>query len=243
MTLDWYNENDFRAYPIREDSLKIDVDGKLFPDDIISDIAVSVPRDLEDVHLSMVSITPTLVSVSVAASGSGILAVTLPRTDPYVPQVLTPIVEDVSGFVVFGQGLDSITGPVTYKFDETAAPLESRAVRVFDRIPVTSIRRIGSSGDLQDIVNLEVSNNMRVRLEDNTIYLSLAEDVREDFVGPCDAGSTLGGCGVPPIRAINGVTPNDDGIIYIAVADDSFMPDPLPDNEDTIGGMNVGDEM
>ncbi len=214
---EWYNENELRSYPVVEDSSQTDVDGKALGFGLIADLAVSVPRDLgDDVYLSLIAITPALVSVSIASPAGGMLVGTYAQpVVPHVPLSLTPIVDDVSGFVVFGSDILDVTG--TFKFDEDATPLEVRAVRQIDRLPVTAIRQLATPTELEGIVDIVVSSNMAVRADGQQIIFSLIDEFREDFVGPCDKQGTLAGCGKPPIRLINNVGPDSEGKITIEV--------------------------
>jgi hypothetical protein len=216
----WYNENEGRAYPLQEDASKIDRLGRILPDDVIADAALVVPNNLEDdIFLTTVALTRSLVTVVIGTQSQGMLVGTWPRpVSLYQPLALDPITNDVSGFVVLGQGADIVNG--TYNFDEPASSqFTVKALHTFDALPIPYIGKVGSAEQINGVVEIQTSANVEVRFDDatNTIYFSLTESVRDDFVSPCIRGDSIAGCGVPPIRTINGVTADADGVITLEV--------------------------
>ena len=217
---EWYNENEGRAYPIREDAPRLDVSGRMLPNDIVADLAVSVPSSvLDTVYVSAVSLSANLVSVLVGTAAEGLLVGTYTRPVPlYTPLPLTPLGADVSGFVVFGAG--SQRGPAVYRFATAVqTPLEARALRVFDALPVVAVGKIGVEALLQGVIQLQFAGSAEWRYDaaTNTVYVGLAAGDRGDFVGPCARANTIDGCGIPPVRSINGVVADVNGAIFIEV--------------------------
>lgn len=216
---EWFNENELRSYPIREDLQRLASSGEVLPNSVIADISVVVDADsAADVHVSSVGITPSLVSVSISAGGEGVLVATIENPVVHQPYRLEPLVEDVSGFVVFGNGI-KVSAPKTYAFpDDTQSRLEFKAVHPFETAPVTSIGKAGAIAEpLTGLINLAVDDDFEFRRDGNTIYIGLKEGVRPLYVGPCDRIIDYITCGRPPLRAINGVGPDADGIITIEV--------------------------
>jgi len=217
---EWYNENEGRAYPIREDAPRLDVAGRKLPDDILADLAISVPVSvLDTIYVSSVALSYSLVSVLVGTATEGLLVGAYPRPVPlYTPLPLVPLGADVSGFVVFGAGAEQF--PDAYRFATAAqTPLEARALRVFDTLPVKAVGKVGVEALLQGVIQLQFAGGAEWRYDagTNTIYIGLQEAVRGDFVGPCARANSIDGCGIPPIRSINGVTADSNGAIFIEV--------------------------
>jgi hypothetical protein len=217
---EWYNENEGRAYPIREDAPRLDEAGRKLPDDILVDLAVSIPNTvLDTVYVTSVALSARLVSVVIGTASEGLLVGTYVRPVPfYTPLPLEPLAGNVSGFVVFGSG--SAGQDVNYRFSSAAqTPLEIRALRVFDALPVEAIGKIGVATLLDGIIQLEFGTDVEWRYDvgSNTIFIGLRESVRDDYVGPCARAKSIAGCGIPPIRSINGVTADSNGAIFIEV--------------------------
>lgn len=216
----WYNENEGRAYPLKEGSPRVDQLGRVLPDDIIADASVVIPNEIEDdVFLTTVALSPALVSVVIGTATQGLLVGTFPRPlTLYRPLALDPITDDVSGFIVLGHGAGVHQG--TYNFTEqTSTPFAVKALHTFDALPIPYIGKVGTPAQLRNIIEIQTNGNVQVRYESssNTIFFSLIESVRDDFVGPCGRGDSISGCGVPPVRSINGVTADGDGTITLEV--------------------------
>jgi hypothetical protein len=216
----WYNENEGRAYPLREDASRLDRLGRRLSDDIIADISLVIPNDLEDdVFLTTVVMTETLISVVVGTADEGLLVGTYPKPlTLYSPLPLDPITDDVSGFVVLGHGAAAYSGVYIFT-DKTASQFAVKALHTFDALPVSAVAKLGAPALLRGVVEIQGNDNVRIRYDEgsNTVYFSLIESVRDEFVGPCARGDSISGCGIPPIRTINGITANDDGQIIVEV--------------------------
>jgi hypothetical protein len=216
----WYNENEGRAYPLREGSARVDVLGRPLPDDIIADASIVVPNELEDdVFLTTVSLSPLLVTLVIGTQTQGLLVGTYPKPlDLYKPLPLDPITDDVSGFVVLGHGSEAYQGIYSFS-DPVATPFAVKALHTFDALPIPFFGKLGAPAQIRGVIEIQVNDNVQVRYDDgtNTVYFSLTESVRDSFVGPCARGDSISGCGVPPVRTINGVTADADGTIILEV--------------------------
>jgi hypothetical protein len=219
--IEWCNENEARSYPIAEHATSQTVSNKQLPTDIIADIGVVVPEQYSDVYISSVRVTPVLYSVCVACSTAPLLVCTVTTSDyvPYQAVAMSPQVDDVTGWIVFGN--HQATAATSYTF--TAAiqtGLASRAVRTIDSLPVTKLLKYGGSVDqyVDKLVRLVGGNNLRIYQDPNdaqTILLELEAGACQDFLGPCDVYPDAGGCNLQPIRDINGVTANSSGILTL----------------------------
>lgn len=120
----WLNSNELRPYPIDDTATCVDDTGKQLPNDIITDLSVTVmsQHDAVGLRVSAVYVSPEIVSVTVASETGGILAGTYPTTSviPYRPMPLT-CVADYRGTYALNDldpGQDSyrktyLTGPET----------------------------------------------------------------------------------------------------------------------------------
>ena len=221
---EYYNSNEMRAYPVYENATQHAADGTALPMDMLVDMMVTVPGPLAStLYVSAVTVTPAIVSLAVASStAGGIFAITLMQpVIPCVPYALTPIAGLASGCVVFGPAvsrapLNFISGGISQ------SGLDMRAVHPIRPRIVLSLGRHGSpsSRDLRGVVNLAVGNNMTIRYDPvaGMLKLGLVESAAASFVNPCDQEAAYGNCGgTPPIRTINGVGPNADGVITLKV--------------------------
>ena len=216
----WYNENEGRAYPLREDSPRVDALGRKLPDDVIADIGLVIPDDAtEDVFLSALSVSPKLVSLVIGTPAEGLLIGTYPRpVTAYTPLPLESIADNVSGYVVFGHGISGAAANYRFPVKEST-PFAIKALHTFDALPVELVGKLGAAAILRDIIKIEVNANVEVRYDPggNSIVFSLAEGVRDEFVGPCARADAIACCGVPPLRSINGVVADGDGTIFVEV--------------------------
>lgn len=220
--LEWFNENENRAYPIAEDATGIDNAGNICPYSIIADLGISVPESLvEDVFLRQLNVTPLMVSVSFATTSGGLAVATYARPIvPYKAYALTPATDTASGFIVFGSALDSITEPVSYLFDgPEQSRIEENALSPIQLPGVTNIGKLNGNPSeyIDKIVRIEVGTNIKISRSGNVIQVGLAEAVQSKFLGPCDKYAIFDSCGGVPIRTINGVPADTNGKLIIEV--------------------------
>ena len=231
-TISWYNENEGRAYPISEYATRVADNGNILPNDIVADLGVMVPPDdsgtfVSSIRISSIRVTSNIVSIGLSSSRNGLLVGTgiltgtfsVTETRPYVAYPLTPVVDNVSGWVVFG--LHKYRNVVEdYRFSTYAqSGLESRVVRIVEALPVRRFLRLaGRNTTYADkIVKLEAGSNIVIEpdLLTNKIIVKLAPGMSEQFYGPCKNKATEAECEVPPIRKINGVCPDETGTITV----------------------------
>lgn len=218
--MEYYNENEFRSYPIYENTSRASIeDNIILSDNLLVDLAIVCPENLTDFYLSSLVITPMLVSVSIAHSTGGLLVGTFTRPIVvYKPYALTPIQAMSSGYIVFGSGINNI---VNYRFISNSTErsgLDPKTIKQIMTPVVMSLSRYQSlSKGLRGIVNLEPGPNVTIRFHEGKIKVGLIDGVRSSFVNPCDKKAIFTECGSPPIRTINGVGPDENGAITIEV--------------------------
>jgi hypothetical protein len=212
----WYNENEGRAYPIREDATLTSTNGDILPSDILADLCIAVPPEHSDAFIGSVRITPSIVSISIRSTLSGLLLGTFNRNDlrPFSSYALTPVIPDVSGRVVFGTHRSVTTED--YRFTAAAQTgLEQRAVKIIEALPVHRLLRYGGStaSYADGLVRLVAGNGIEFDkdLVNNKIIVKLTAGSQAIFVSPCTAEP----CGVQPVRRIAGVCPDENGRITL----------------------------
>lgn len=222
MSAEWYNENGQRAYPLAENASGMSVDGRALSNEWLVDLAVTVPRSLAGtLYLSSMLVTPAMAAIAIASTtGGGLLAGSwlLPESQGIV-RALAPLTNDVSGYVVIGK-FELPTEPVAMVFSGVAASgIAERAVNYVDVAAVRSIRPL--YGDyrqaLTGLIRLEAGPNVVISHTGNTIVVALTPEARPLLVGPCDKKAAGGTCQFPPLRRINGVGPDINGVIHIEV--------------------------
>lgn len=220
--LEWFNMNENRAYPIAEDATGTDNDGKQMPYALIADLGLTVPEDLlGEAFLRQLTITPTMISVSIAYSGGGLAVGTFAQpVIPHKAYMLTPVKDGVSGFIVFGHAATYITDPVSYTNDsKDQSAIEGNALSPIDGPGVTSFQRLNGDPEnsLEGIIRIVPGSNITLDHDGNTIKIGLIDSVQTEFVGPCDKFAIFDACGGIPIRTINGVAGDENGIITLEV--------------------------
>lgn len=219
--IQWYNENEGRAYPLSEHATGVSRSGRRLPEDILVDMNVMVPPAHAAVYVRALRITNTIITVGLCSELSGLLVGTYARSQvtPNVAYPLTPLVPDVSGWVVFGNHL--FQGLEDYRFGGVeASGLEQRAIRVVDALPVKKFVRFDGRMDkyADRIVRIQAGNSILVEqdsIDPQRVIVKLKPDMQSKFMGPCNDPATGDSCGVPPMRQIAGVCPDADGTITI----------------------------
>ena len=215
--IQWCNENEGRAYPVSETATQTDAQGFALPSDILADMCIMVPPEYADARVSFVRVTDHLISISIAAGHVGLLHCSVARASyvPYTAVQLTPLADDVSGWVVLGNHIP--TGPHNYKFDTGAqSGLAPRAVRVVERVPVQACALL--NGDPANAIMglLQLLGGAAIRVyrkpgTTDTIVVELDKGRAEAFLGPCEPY----GCAAPLICSIAGVTADENGTITL----------------------------
>lgn len=221
MTMQWYNENEGRAYPLSELATLVDINGVTLPNDILVDLCVLVPPIHQNVYVSSIRITPALVSIGISSDVSGLLVGTFTRDSvrPYAAYALTALVDNVSGHVTFGEHRSVITED--YRFASVAASgLATRAVHVVDTLPVNKLLKLygNPNQSIRGLVRLVAGSGLAITQDPDdseTILITLNADLAQAFASPCTEVANADACGAPPIRRINNICPDENGKIIL----------------------------
>jgi hypothetical protein len=219
-TIQWYNENENRSYPMAEYATHKDNLGRELPPDIIVDLSVMTPPEHAQVYFSSIRVTSALVSVALRSPTSGMLIGTFARSQlrPHTAYPLTPVIDDVSGWIVFGTHRAVVTED--YRFTVLAqSAVETKAVHVIEHLPVRSFRRLGGStvAYADHIVSLVPGNGVVIEKADlpPRIIIRLSTDMQNQFTNQCQRGVSTDVCKTTPIRKISGVCPDVNGMITL----------------------------
>jgi len=228
--MEWCNNNEGRAYPIREEATAKANNGRVLPMDIIADLGIIVPAEYGDVYVSSVRVTPRLYSIALACPESALLAVTVNRNsyEPYSAVAMAPLADNVSGWVVFGAHRALVAEHYVFDTIEQSG-LEGRCRRIVERVPVRRILRRDSHLELfvDQLVKMLGVNGLSVTKEsDDTIALTMDPALAPSYAGPCNQyADSANGCGIAPIRSINGVSADENGILTIRFVPFDWEPE------------------
>ena len=219
---EWLNKNEQRQYPIATHVSAVSDSGDRLPDSLIADLMVvyadSVPAS-SGPYLSSITIGPSLVSVAISVEDSVILSGSF--TKPVAIRTPLPLQAssvNSSGYISFG--IDINDEEMSYIFSSAVqSRLEYKACRSFSPLPIRSVGVEGEAAETLDgIITLVANDPIRiVHVGNNVVEISLTEEARQRFLGPCDSGLGPDGCGPAPLRKINGVGPDANGNIFVEV--------------------------
>jgi hypothetical protein len=251
----WYNLQSTRRYPLDEVSTGYDDSGQLIRDDILVDCNILFPKTLGAcVYVQGINVSAGIVSVvfGVANTASEISGQTIAYAA--IPQPVTPninydivgILPGISGWVTFGSGIDTpFTGRYSNSIQTAVLP---RCARGYKSLPVPTIRKNGVDAALDGLVRVLGESPITATKEtiavDNKSYPAIVlrlnkKEITADFnvfsryLGACSQRPESGTCAKPGIQSINGIEPDCNGNINIAI--EGFEVFPFSD----CGGMEI----
>lgn len=216
----WYNENEGRAYPIKESATQLTDDGILLPTNIVVDMGVLVPETYCNPYISSIRVSSDMISIAVCDSGYALVAGTYlwNNISPYRSYPMQPLMDNASGWITFGSYTVAAGTIEHYRFGTAIqSGLECRVVNVIEPLPVTKISRLGGSA-LQyasGLVKLTGGTGVIVERVGNDVVIRCDAATQQAMAPTCAQVASEVGCGVPPIRSINGVCADANGKITI----------------------------
>lgn len=214
--INWHNSNEQRAYPLRDDTTRLDITGKRLPDDIIVDLGIVVPAPTTELYVGTVYVSPLIVSLTINDAEGIILTGSFSASQRYTALPLAPARENVAGWVSVG-GYEA-DAPYRYTFDGAAATGIVASTTTIITPPEVTRLYDKRGGSVAGIVKLTHDSNFDIYqdAEDpQTVIISLARGARTAFTEPCSLPASDDNCGSPPIRSIGGVPANKNGDLYI----------------------------
>lgn len=233
----WFNANQERPYPLSDAATRDDDEGKFLPNNIIADLSLWYPVDLGDfAFISGVFNGPKLTSVVISvaqdqfaapAEYTPIASVSAANASSESVYKLAPLVDGVSGIIVFGNGIRPSTA-ASYKFSSPSQSiLLPKTSRSYSPPGVISMRRSGGSVGLRGQVKIIGLGDLEVVGEDLTVdgvpvraaVFNLRSDTSTNllntYAGPCGGRPESETCPLPGIEFINSVQPDCNGNIKV----------------------------
>lgn len=217
--IQWCNENEGRFYPLNDDVSGVSDLGQDLPFDIIADLGLLLPPEYEDPYITGVRFTSNIISVAIGCSIAPLFVLSLNRLNytPYTAVALSPLVENASGWIVFGAHRYTTTENYTFS-SPVQSKLNLRTVRYTAKVPVQRFFRFNGSNNqyLEKLVNIVGLNDLKIYRDPNNaqkLIVELDKTETENYLGPCDQYVDNNGCNVPPICEIAGVPADSDGVI------------------------------
>lgn len=242
----WYNLQSTRSHPLDETSTGADDTGALIRNDILVDCNVRFPSTLGTyMYVQALTVSPGLVTVVLGvgetpdAAGVTVATVSVPKpVRSYVNLPVSALVPGVSGWLVFGPGIDTpFSGRYSTPRQSLLAP---RCARMYAALPVPTIGKLGLGTSLTGVVALAAETPLRavyvpelgtvvdghsgepvvtakqaiVLALDQTLTTSVFNPLQA-FLGPCGQRPESGTCPKEPIEAINGLVPDCNGNIEL----------------------------
>jgi len=233
----WYNLQSTRRYPLDESCTGIDDAGNFIRDDIIVDCNIQFPKTAgQYLYVQGLSVSAGIVTVVFGAvndrnapSGPTIAAISLPKpVTPYLNYSVTGLVPGVSGWVVFGPGIETeFSGRYTYPAQTLVQPRNAKPYRP---LPIPTIGKLNLATSLQGVVSIIGSTPVTATHENisyadtdfpaivfrlDTKQITNTINPLSEFLGPCGQRPESGTCPKQPIESINGIEPDCDGNINI----------------------------
>ena len=223
-TIEWYNENELRAYPIAETATRLDDNGQQLQDQLIVDMSIVVPSTYTSVRISSVNLTQQIAAIGISSGTTGLLIGTFARNTlkPYQAFQLTAVANNVSGWIVFGNAVTEVIGGTYHRFATVGqSRVEQRALHYINPPGVRRFLKYGGRPDTWLEGDVRLTCNSALKIVKNgaalvpTVDVQLDPAVAQNFAGPCVQVASKDNCGCPPIRKINGVGPDVNGKITI----------------------------
>lgn len=258
VNLNWYNLQSLRRYPLADSCTGETDDGRNLPNNILVDCNIKFPASngaavafVEAITISS-SVVTVIIGVEEEATNTtplrrySVAAVTVIK--PAIAGVhysVTPLVEGVGGWVVFGDGIDT---NFTGRFSTPAqTKLQERCANRYVSLPIDGIKLDGSANVLDGVVRIDADLPIKLtarkiavqdsacpekeRTEYNAIFIGLDEQLLTDeynpfsyFLHPCAGRPESDTCPKPGIQTINGIGPDCYGNIDIVFDSLNSLP-------------------
>jgi hypothetical protein len=242
----WYDLQGSRRYPLDDRSTGLDDAGQTIRDSILVDCHLRFPNTLgQYAYVQGITIAPRLITVVFGAvsdlndtSPVTIAAVSLPRTAAQnVNHEIIPLADGVAGWIVLGAGLtEEFTGRYSSPLQTLIAPRNARAYRP---LPIPNIGKVDLAASLQGIITFTGQSPVVVAeqlvdvdgIPTPALVFSLDGSLGADnqselqrYLGPCAQRPESGTCPKPVIQTINGLSPDCNGNINLAMAGFTAYP-------------------
>jgi len=221
------DENSRSVYPFRLGSTLADASNNVMSSAFITDAGLSIPFDYNKPHLSSFYLGRNIVSMAIASGNTQLLVGSKVYSNLSAVSNTTiqlqPLVPGVSGYVRLGR-FEEEDVPRQHRFEDNSTTLFSASTVHWSRpMPVNKFF-VGTPGSryirqAQGDVKLVGQGDMSVTTEPSSSYAVVRLEVnrdRSDYLSNCDKTSSTTSV-EKPIRRINGVLPNSEGVLTIRI--------------------------
>jgi hypothetical protein len=209
-----------RSYPLTDDAPA----ASLIPTWLISDLKVTCSTGYRTVYLSCVYLSGTIVSVGVSGCrGDGTVVGLLTKTvtrdelEPFRSYSMERISDDAAGVIAFGE-IPADATPFKLNPTHEQAPVVQSAIVQVETPGVTKIIDSAHGTEATGIIDLSGNSEFRTTVDErdpSTIVITLSDTYRDLTTSVCDAIPSFEACGRTPVKTINGVPPDDNGVIRL----------------------------
>lgn len=254
------NLNDVRSYPFADSASLIDDAGRRLPEYVLNDCHIWWPDIYGRVgFVSAVTVSPSLITAVFSAydedtavsTAIAALSISLPVT-PYRSYAVQAMQGGVGGWAAVGR-VPMAAAMETWLFSTpTSARLLDRLAQSYPVYPVRTLGEYENPTALKGHVNLVAAGGLTIEEglreidgeQKRCIVFGLDPDqlpgLYELFAGPCGRRPESQTCSKTPIRTINGVEPDCNGLLYIEVDDSTGVLEGKLDVTDDAEGDSGG---
>jgi hypothetical protein len=223
------NENQYRKYPLKQDSILRALNGYILPDDLFVNCSITSTYGRHRIYIQQVFYKDNFTKITIASvpdnlhSSVTLGAFTGAITEDFTTLPLIPFIKNVSGNITIGsfQSLSKIGSILV--FDKSMTELEESTIFCYTPPALKSIADL-QNNKLTGYVNFGNLTNVSksTRHADGVTQLQVTNPA--SVFNIADTSSALGNCSTPVIKSINGVepspagqdnSPGNDGNIYV----------------------------
>lgn len=219
MITNWYNENEFRCFPLSETSTQVDDNGNILPSNIIVDLSIVSPKPYNYIMIGSIYVSSFIISLSIVCDGEDVLIGTFSRSSiiPYKIYSLDPLKSDFSGSIVFGN-INAIVSK-SYKFSSPSqSAIDIKCIKVIRPPYVNKFYKKGVENSATGFVKLIAGNGFIIESDKNDPYsvvIKLNDEMKKSLVDKNSVPPTSNNSKVPAIRRINNVKADNNGVIKL----------------------------
>ena len=233
----WYNLQSTRSYPLDEKSSSVDDASVFIRNDILVDCHIKFPSSAGrclyvqglTVSAGLVTVVFGLSETSASNTGYTVATVSVARpVEPYINYAIDGMIPGVSGWVVFGPGIDT---NFTGRYSKPAQSfIQARCGRPYRALPIPTLGKLNLTTALRGVVTLTAASPVVATYKTfaagdvtypavifglDTTQTTTNYNPLTEFLGPCGQRPESGTCPKTPIESINGIQPDCAGNINI----------------------------
>lgn len=224
VALSYSNKNQYRSYPLKQESSFCSLDGITLPQDFIVDCSITTTYGRHKIYIKQISRHENILDVAIADTLNDVVLGVFSGEvlENFTTLNLVPLEKYVSGQMTIGSVNSMIEIDKILNFSSGATELEESTIFCYLVPAVHSIsdqfkNKLTGHVAFGNLVNLTKTT------DNSTSTTKLTASYPETVVNKADKSSRLGNCQNPVIKNINGITPlpvgegdgTNDGNIYL----------------------------